>query len=82
MWVGNPNKNHVKILLATLPDILWEGAEWTRLGVQDLDSSVKVKKAYRTYITKLHPDKLINSGNENHIFISNRVFAAMTEAFN
>lgn len=35
-WVGTPNKNHVRVLLCTLPDILWEGHGWTRLGMQDL----------------------------------------------
>lgn len=35
-WVGTPNKNHVRVLLCTLPDVLWEGHTWKRVGMQDI----------------------------------------------
>jgi len=30
----------------------------------------------------LHPDKVLGSGDNDKIYISNRVFSAMTDAFN
>lgn len=81
-WVGNPNKNHVRVLLCTLPDILWPGHTWQRLGMQDVQEPAQVKSAFRKYILMLHPDKVVGSGDNDKIYISNRVFSAMTDAFN
>ena len=35
-WVGTPNKNHVRVLLCTLPYVLLEGQTWKRIGMQDI----------------------------------------------
>ena len=36
-WTGHPQKNHVRVLLCTLPDVLWEGHNFKRLGMGDLE---------------------------------------------
>lgn len=58
MWEGHPQKNHVRVLLCTLPDILWEGHGWQRIGMGDLTEPAQVKTAFRKYIVKLHPDRV------------------------
>lgn len=44
----------------------------------------QVKKYYRKAITMCHPDKINTQteSNQDKVFISSRVFAALNEAFN
>lgn len=48
----------------------------------DLPDVASVKSAYKRYIVTLHPDRVQASGDTERIFLANRIFAAMTEAFN
>lgn len=32
-WIGRPQKNHVRVLLCTLGDILWEDCGWQRVSI-------------------------------------------------
>ena len=32
-WTGQPQKNHVRVLLCTLPDVLWQGHGIERVGM-------------------------------------------------
>jgi curved DNA-binding protein CbpA len=41
-----------------------------------------VKKYYRKAMIMCHPDKMTNESNSDKIFIANRVFSAINEAFN
>ena len=41
-----------------------------------------VKRAYKMYIVALHPDRVVSSGDNNKIFLANRIFTTMTDAFN
>lgn len=41
-----------------------------------------VKSAYKRYIVSLHPDRVVSSGDNNKIYLSNRIFTTMTDAFN
>ena len=79
MWVGKPVKNHVRVLLCTLPDVLWQGHGWTRIGMDKLQDAAQVKKAYRKYIAAFHPDRFTAEGNHEKIYIANTVFSAIQE---
>ena len=35
-WVGTPMKNHLRVLLCTLPDVLWEGHGLERVGMDKM----------------------------------------------
>lgn len=41
-----------------------------------------MKSAFRKYVVKFHPDRVIQSGDPGKIYVSNAVFAGMTDAFN
>jgi cyclin G-associated kinase len=80
-WIGHPTKNHVRVLLCTLPDVLWQGAKWDRIGMDKLVETDEVRKAYKKYIVKLHPDKVKGGEDPERDYLSNAVFAAITEAW-
>jgi len=60
-WVGNPVKNHIRVLLCTLPDVLWEGHGIERVGIDKLMDPKAVRTAYRKYIARFAPDKIMAS---------------------
>ena len=35
-WVGTPMKNHLRVLLCTLPDVLWDGHGLERVGMDKM----------------------------------------------
>jgi len=41
-----------------------------------------VKKCYRKAILMCHPDKITNDPNPDKVYIANRVYAALNDAFN
>eukprot|EP00347_Sterkiella_histriomuscorum_P006821 403351303 len=83
MWVGNgPMKNHIRVLLCTLQDVLWQGHTWQRVGMDKLLDPEQVKTCHKKAIFLCHPDKLRNcSDNPDKVYIGNRCFAAITEAY-
>ena len=78
-WVGHPQKNHIRVLLCTLPDVLWQGHGVERVGMDKLMEPAAVKKAYLNFIKKFHPDKITPSQDAEKIYISTTVFAAINE---
>ena len=72
----------MRVLLCTLPDVLWEGHEWKLVSMADLDTPDKVKSCYRKYIVKYHPDRIMPTGDHEKIFLANRIFASMVDQFN
>ena len=42
----------------------------------------QVKKAYRMYMMKLHPDRIHSEKDPYKEYIANEVFSAMLEAYN
>lgn len=50
-------KNHVRVLLCTLPDVLWQGHGLDRVGMDKLMEPPAVRSAYRKYIARFHPDR-------------------------
>lgn len=47
-WVGVVQKNNIKVLLCSLHDVLWPGANWERVGMHEFmeDGPAKLKKLY------------------------------------
>ena len=80
-WVGKPSKNHVRVLLCTLTDILWPDSGWERVAMHEVQEAEQIRKVHRKYILKLHPDKVIQTGDPDKIYIANRVFTAITDAY-
>ena len=72
-------KNHVRVLLCTLPDVLWQGSGQARIGMDALMDPQKVRFAYRKYVQKFHPDKFESSKDYDKIYITTTVFAAINE---
>ena len=50
--------------------------------MQDLMEVDQVKSAYKRYIVSMHPDRVVASGDNNKIYLANRIFTTMTDAFN
>ena len=76
-------KNHIRVLLCTLDQVLWTGNGWERVGMDKLLDPSSVKKYYRKATMLCHPDRLGNPAeNPDKNYIANRCFAALTEAYN
>jgi curved DNA-binding protein CbpA len=73
--------NHVRVLLCTLDNILWPNHGWERVGMDKLSDPQQVKKYYRKATMLCHPDK-IGESDADKVYIANRGFAALTEAYN
>ncbi len=74
-------KNHVRVLLCTLPDVLWEGHGLERVGMDKLMDPNAVRTAYRKYIARFAPDKVIATKDAEKILIATTVFAAINEQY-
>ena len=80
-FVG-PRKNHIKVLLCTLHTVMWQGNKWGVVGMDKLTQPNQVKKFYRKAMMMCHPDKITRESEPDKIYISNRCFAALNDAFN
>ena len=78
--MGHPVKHNVKVLLCTLPDILWEGHGFERVSMDKLMTPGDVRKMHIKYIRDFHPDKVTACQDHEKIFLANNVFAAISEA--
>ena len=82
IWSGkSPMTNHIRVLLCTLDNILWPNHGWERVGMDKVADTSKVKLYYRKATMLCHPDKIGESDPEK-VYIANRCFAAITEAYN
>jgi len=52
------------------------------VGIAQLATASDVKKYHRKAIILCHPDKIKATGDPDKIFIANRCFAALTDAYN
>ena len=76
-------KNHIRGLLCTIDQVLWPNHGWQRVGMDKLMNPQEVKKYYRKATMLCHPDKIGNSDQDpDKVYIANRCFAAITEAYN
>jgi DnaJ-class molecular chaperone len=64
--------------------VLWEGNNWKVVGMDKVADPNQVKKFYRKAMMMCHPDKINvdTEQNADKVFISNRCFAALNDAFN
>ncbi len=51
-------EGHLRALLSTLENVLWEGSGWKKVGMGDVLLPGKVKLVYMKGIAKVHPDKV------------------------
>ena len=51
-------EGNLRALLASLENVLWEGAGWKKVGMGELILANKVKIVYMKGIAKVHPDKV------------------------
>lgn len=51
-------EGNLRALLAGLDNVLWEGANWQKVGMGDLVLAGKVKVVYMRAIGRCHPDKV------------------------
>eukprot|EP00899_Mesostigma_viride_P024636 jgi/Mesvir1/5357/Mv15442-RA.1 len=77
---GESSKGNIRTLLSKLHEVLWEGAEWTPVSLTDLMSASDVKRVYRRFLLKCHPDKISASSVEKR-FISNMIFDYLKDAW-
>ena len=82
-WIGRGMiKNNIKILLCTVQDILWKDNKWQRISMADMMTPQDVKKIYRKAINMFHPDKMMSEKDPDKLYIANRCFTALNDAFN
>lgn len=53
-------EGNLRALLASLENVLWEGAGWKKVGMAELVLPGKVKVVYMRGIGRVHPDKVSN----------------------
>jgi hypothetical protein len=51
-------RDNLRALLGGLDQVLWEGAEWKKVGLHELVVVGKVKVVYMRAIARCHPDKV------------------------
>lgn len=73
----------IRILLATLPSVLWEDAKskWKPASMAELIDPNKVKLAYMKAIRLVHPDKIAADAPADDKFIASAVFDALNGSF-
>ncbi|EGC39433.1 hypothetical protein DICPUDRAFT_86074 [Dictyostelium purpureum] len=76
----NGRKNNLRVLLATLHEVLWEGSGWEKASNGSLITPVGVKKVYRKAIMVVHPDK-VHTGTNEQKMIAQRIFEYLRESF-
>ncbi|MCJ1426091.1 hypothetical protein MMC29_003993 [Sticta canariensis] len=74
-------EGNLRALLASLENVLWEGAGWKKVGMSELILAGKVKVVYMRGIGKVHPDKLPPTASTEQKMISAAVFATLNEAW-
>jgi len=76
-WTEGKEKN-IRTLLSSLHKITWEGARWQECNMSQLVSANDVKKMYRKACLAVHPDKQMDTPNEN---LSKLIFMELNEAW-
>lgn len=61
-WIENKERN-IRALLCSMNSIVWEGCNWTPIGMHQLLTPNDVKKMYRKACLAVHPDKVSKCAN-------------------
>ena len=81
-WVKKGQGN-IRLYLATVGDVLWEGHTWKAIGLTELVSPVQVKKAWMRVLVNIHPDKVQQRGGTTaQRFVADKVFHVMLDSYN
>ncbi|XP_013184450.1 cyclin-G-associated kinase [Amyelois transitella] len=71
-------KANIRALLCSLHTVVWEECRWTRVDMSQLVSPADVKRNYRKACLAVHPDKQMNTPNEN---IAKMIFMELNNAW-
>ena len=81
-WVKK-GKGNIRLYLATVQDVLWEGNTWKPISLPDLVAPLQVKKAWMKVLVNIHPDKVQQrGGTTTQRFVADKVFHVMLDAYN
>lgn len=78
---SNGSKNNIRILLTTLNQILWEGADFDPISMADLVSDNQVKKQYMKAIMKVHPDQNSEVSDPSIMYLMDRIFNLLNDSY-
>eukprot|EP00041_Stephanoeca_diplocostata_P036751 m.1352976 g.1352976 ORF g.1352976 m.1352976 type:complete len:1256 (-) comp24929_c0_seq2:177-3944(-) len=76
-WADGKKQN-IRTLLASLTDILWEGARWKPVTLGDIVAANKVKRAYQKACLIVHPDR---AGSGPHANLAREIFIEVSHAY-
>lgn len=76
-WTENKERN-IRALLCSMNTIVWEGCNWTAIGMHQLLTPNDVKKMYRKACLAVHPDKLVGSPHEE---LAKYIFMELNDAW-
>ena len=80
-WVKK-GKGNIRLYLATVQDVLWEGHTWKTISLPDLVAPIQVKKAWMKVLVNIHPDKVQQrGGTTTQRFVADKVFHVMLDAY-
>ncbi|KAJ6224835.1 hypothetical protein RDWZM_003380 [Blomia tropicalis] len=77
-WTENKERN-IRALLCSLNSVIWDGCNWTSIGMHQLLTPSDVKKMYRKACLAVHPDKLVGSPHEE---LAKYIFMELNDAWN
>jgi hypothetical protein len=70
----------LRVLITTLPNVLWEGAKWEPVPMAKLVQASRVKIHFMKAVTVVHPDKAAGLGVEK-AYIASQVFSKLEESW-
>lgn len=73
-------KKNIRVLLTTLPAVLWADAKWEPMAMAKLIDPKRVRLAFLKACTIVHPDKH-HSMSAEHKYIAGEVFNYLEAAF-
>jgi hypothetical protein len=71
---------NIRVLIASLQAVLWEGAKWEPVPMAKLVVPSRVKLFFMKAITVVHPDKAAGLGVEK-AYIAGQIFHKLEEAW-
>ena len=70
----------LRVLITSLPNVLWEGAKWEPVPMAKVVQAARVKIYFMKAVTVVHPDKAAGLGVER-AFIASQVFSKLEESW-
>jgi hypothetical protein len=73
-------QKHLRTLLSSLQQVLWEDSGWHSVGLSELMDFNSVKKQYRKAVMLVHPDK-VQHGTPHQKVVAERCFEVLNAAW-